>query len=100
MSEEEELARRRRSRLLPGLWISATTIRVEDVTKAMRKECLCCARLPEDRRLIVQKGSGRRHTLEVYCIECGIPYLEEKVAEAQRAVLYLKAGNVSIRRAR
>jgi hypothetical protein len=85
------------SRLLPGLWFNTLTIRIEETSTRMKKACDCCAKLPEDRRLVIQKGSGRRHTITVFCTTCGIPYLEEKVEEAKRAVLHLKAGNVRIR---
>lgn len=85
---------------MPNLWINSLTIRVEDVSKAQKKPCTSCGVKPiqlGDRRLVVQKGSGKRHTLEVFCMSCGARYLEEKVEEAKRAVLYLKQGNVCIR---
>lgn len=75
-----------------GLWLSATTVKVEDVRKAHRTPCIDCERSPKKRRLLVRKGPGRGAVSEVYCIDCGSRFLRRMVLEGDRAMKMLTTG--------
>lgn len=80
-----------------GLWFTSLSARIEDVSKAHKKECCDCAQLPEVRRLVVKKGNGRRATTEVRCQDCGRAWLHKKEVEAGNAKNFLATGEGEIR---
>jgi len=85
------------SRRKPGLWFRSISIEVENVTPAQKKLCAVCNCLPQERRLVVDAGAGRRITTTVYCMEDGRAYLHRMSVEAERAKAYLSTGEGEIR---
>lgn len=76
-----------------GLWLSAMSVRVEDVKKSHKTDCIDCEQPPRERRLKVTRGAGRSATTEVYCYECGGTLLMRMQDEAGRAAIYLITGS-------
>lgn len=72
-----------------GLWLSAMSVRVEDVKKSHKTDCIDCGKPPRQRRLKVTRGAGRSATTEVYCDACGLQFLGRMKEEADNAEVYL-----------
>jgi len=71
---------------------------VQAVKPSMRLMCSACGDPPQVRRLLVREGVGRGQTSSVHCEACGDRWIEERLREAQRARVYLRTGEGSIRR--
>lgn len=52
-------------------------LEVQEVNTRMRAVCSSCGELPEDRRFIQTKGSGRWQKQTIHCVPCGSVALTE-----------------------
>jgi len=81
----------------PGLWFSKMKVEVQTVKGQHKSPCWVCEEKPKDRRLAVMQGSGRHGWTEVYCIACGLQWLQNKRKEAANAWELLGTGSGCIR---
>jgi uncharacterized Zn finger protein len=63
----------------------------------MRKACDECGAEISVRRLEVREGTGRSSKQYVYCVDCGLVWLERRRLENERAKQYLQTGQGEIR---
>lgn len=78
-----------------GLWLSVTSVRVEEVGPRHTTPCIACGKAPRDRRLKVARGAGRGAVSEVYCQPCGKRVLDRMCKECSRAVVFLWFGRLN-----
>ena len=80
-----------------GLLFGSMRVEVEDVKTSHKKVCDACGQLPEHRRLVVKKGSGRATTQEVYCKGHARIFLSCLKMEVQRAERRIAGEDIVVR---
>lgn len=81
----------------PNLWHSRRSVEIQTVKRIHKLACSTCAVVPTERRLLVKEGGGRSQLVIVFCIGCGAAWINERRAEAERAVALLRTGEGYIR---
>ncbi len=81
----------------PLLWHGRRRVEIQAVRSAHRVLCSGCENVPKVRRLVITEGGGRSSTVLVYCMACGVSWINERRVEAERAITLLQTGQGFIR---